>query len=101
MRALRRPLVALLAAALLAAHASPAFAARQVGEIQYEPASIGMDMVILRPMGLVATAVGAVFAVPATFFTLITHPTQVGKPIDFFVMRPARYTFVDPIGSHH
>ena len=101
MRALRRCLVALAAAALLAAHASPALAARQVGEIQYEPASVGMDMVILRPAGLVATAVGVVLAVPATFFTLITHPSEVGKPIDFFVMRPARYTFVDPIGSHH
>ena len=41
MRSLRRSLVVFAAAVLLAAHASPALAARQVGEIQYEPASIG------------------------------------------------------------
>ena len=55
MRALRRSLLALAAAALLVGQVSPAFAARQVGEIEYEPASLGMDMVILRPAGLVAT----------------------------------------------
>ncbi|HSD28996.1 MAG TPA: hypothetical protein VLL75_16980 [Vicinamibacteria bacterium] len=100
MRALRRSLLALAATALLAGQATPAFAARQVGEIEAPPASVGMDMVILRPMGLVATGVGAVLAVPATLVCLLTNPTQVHKPIDFLVMRPARYTFVDPIGSH-
>lgn len=71
-----------------------------MGEIEHQPASVGMDMVILRPMGLLATGVGAVLAVPATLVCLITVPTQVHKPFDFLVMRPARYTFADPIGSH-
>lgn len=101
MSSVRRPLLAALAAVLLlGALVPPASAETRVGEIQQSPASVGFDMVILRPVGLIATGVGAVFAVPATLFTAITRPTEIAKPVQFFVMRPARYTFADPIGSH-
>ena len=70
------------------------------GEIEQAPASVGFDLVILRPFGLLATGLGVALAVPATAITALTHPQDVGKPIEFLVMRPARYTFADPIGTH-
>jgi hypothetical protein len=84
-------------AALLGA--SPAAAGTsQVGEIDAAPPSVGFDLVILRPVGLLATAVGVALAVPATAIAALTHPQDVYKPIDFLVMRPARYTFA-PFGA--
>ena len=44
--------------------------------------------------------VGAALAVPAVAIAAITRPPEALKPIDFLVMRPARYTFGDPIGTH-
>ena len=96
---LRQSLLACVIAALLGG--SPAAAgSSQVGEIDRAPASVGFDLVVLRPFGLLATGVGIALAVPATAITALTHPQDVYKPIDFLVMRPARYTFTDPIGTH-
>jgi hypothetical protein len=94
---LRRLLGALAVGVLLAA---PASAARQVGEIDVPPASVAFDAVILRPCGLIATGVGAAFAIPAAAFTALVRPQEIHKPISFLVLRPAKYTFVDPLGTH-
>jgi len=95
---LRQSVFACVIAALLGA--SPAAAgSSQVGEINTAPASLGFDLVILRPFGLLATGVGVALAVPATVITALTHPRDVYKPIDYLVMRPARYTFA-PLATH-
>ena len=72
----------------------------QVSEIETPNASVGFDLIVLRPFGLLATGVGAALAVPAVALTALTHPQDIHKPIEFLVMRPARYTFGDPIGTH-
>ena len=95
---LRQSLLACLLVALLGGPAAAATA--QVGEIEQAPASVGFDLIVLRPLGLVATGVGAALAVPAVALTALTHPQDIHKPIYFLVMRPVRYTFADPIGSH-
>jgi hypothetical protein len=96
---LRQSLFACMLVALVGG--TPAAAGTmQVGEIEQAPASVGFDLIILRPLGLLATGVGVALAVPATALTALTHPQDVHKPIDFLVMRPARYTFADPIGTH-
>ena len=95
---LRQSLFACAIAALLCG--SPAAANTvQVGEINKPTTSVGFDLIILRPFGLLATGVGVALAVPATAITALTHPQDIYKPIDFLVMRPARYTFA-PIGAH-
>ena len=96
---LRKSLLACVFVALVGG--SPAAAATgHVGEIDKPTASVGLDLIVLRPFGLLATGVGAALAVPAVAITALTHPQDIHKPIEFLVMRPARYTFGDPIGTH-
>jgi hypothetical protein len=97
---LRRPLPALLALALLVAGPVAGSAETRVGEIEVPPASAAWDAVILRPCGLLATAVGVVLAIPATFFTALGRPGDIPKVWDILVVEPAKYTFVDEIGTH-
>lgn len=60
----------------------------------------GVDVLILRPLGLLATITGTALFVASAPFVLITRPTQIGVPFNYLVVRPARYTWVDPLGEH-
>ena len=63
--------------------------------------NIIFDAVILRPFGLATTILGAaIFALPVGPLVGMTRPQDIGKPLDFLVLRPARYTFSDPLGHH-
>jgi hypothetical protein len=49
----------------------------------------------------VVTALGSVlFAFPVAPIVALTRPADLRKPLDFLVLRPARFTFVDPLGHH-
>ena len=59
------------------------------------------DLLFLRPLGLATTAVGALlFVLPVLPITLLTRPSEIDKPFNTFVVRPAKYTWIDPLGSH-
>lgn len=63
--------------------------------------NVVFDAMILRPLGLATTALGAaLFAVPVAPLVGMTRPKDLGKPLEFLVLRPARYTFQDPLGHH-
>jgi hypothetical protein len=92
---------ALVASAVLLSGAAPAFAFKDEGlesSERHTPALF--DALLLRPLGLVLTAVGAVVFVPAGAFVGITRPTDIGKPFNRLVAVPFRYTFLDPLGEH-
>ena len=56
-----------------------------------------LDMVLLRPLMLVGTAVGAVsFVVTLPFSALGGNVGEAGETL---VMEPARYTFIRPLGD--
>ena len=56
-----------------------------------------LDVVILRPLGFAASAVGvAAFAVS---LPLVAPSKNIRASWDVFVMAPADYTFVRPIGE--
>ena len=59
-----------------------------------------LDALILRPVGLALTVIGAVVFVPAAAVVGATRPTDIGKPFEMLVANPFRYTFVDPLGEH-
>ena len=60
-----------------------------------------IDALILRPAGLMMTALGTVFyAFPVAPIVAITRPSDLGKPFKTLVATPARFTFVDPLGQH-
>ena len=62
---------------------------------------IMLDLVLLRPVGLVTMAVSSVlFVVPVLPLTLITRPSEIKKPFEAMVMRPARFVWSDPLGTH-
>jgi hypothetical protein len=59
-----------------------------------------VDVMLLRPMGILATLTGTAMFVVATPIILITRPMEFAGPLDYLVLRPARYTWRDPIGDH-
>lgn len=59
-----------------------------------------VDILLLRPLGLVALASGVSLFVPAGAITLLTRPTEIDEPYEWLVAGPARYVWVDPIGGH-
>ncbi len=100
---IRQLTVALVACALLAANAAPAGAQSSMLSNADREASVPvvLDALVLRPIGLLMTAVGAaLFAVPVAPVVALTRPTDLGKPFRVLVVAPARYTFVDPLGLH-
>lgn len=59
-----------------------------------------VDVLLLRPMGILATLTGTALFVAAAPIILITRPTEFAGPLDYLVLRPARYTWRDPLGDH-
>jgi len=67
----------------------------------------GLDVVILRPLGVVRTAVGAALFFPFALFTLPAGPAKdfdtrmdnAREGFELFVATPARDTFVRPLGD--
>jgi len=96
---------ALALGALLFGSAAPALAyddmrMRTKDGWHEEPAPVLVDAGLLRPMGILMTVAGVGLMVPVGLFTAMTRPTEIGKPWHELVVKPARFTWVDPIGSH-
>ena len=99
-RSLQRFSALLGAIALIFVQVAPAAA---MGEEIEDRGDVNLifDAAILRPLGLMATAMGAMlFAIPVGPMVALTRPHEIGKPLDYLIMRPARYTFRDPLGHH-
>ena len=59
------------------------------------------DIILLRPLGLVTMVISVVlFVVPVAPITLLTRPSEIGKPIETMIFAPARFVWMDPLGSH-
>jgi hypothetical protein len=108
---LRSLVAALTVVALLTGFAAPAFADQQQSPFNQNFASsdnaqqasvpVVLDILLLRPLGLLMTAGGIVlYAFPVMPITAITRPSQILKPLGPLVATPARFTFSDPLGSH-
>jgi hypothetical protein len=99
MRPVRRFLAAFAVAALVAAPAS-AVTSERVDRVDAEFADPMLDVLVLRPVGLVGLMLSSMIWVPAEAMTLMVNPTQWKLPVDHLLTKPARFVFVDPIGSH-
>lgn len=99
---LRRNLAALVALVAIIGGSVPATASNGGMRSQHEAANspVAFDVLVLRPVGFVSLALGAGLFVIATPFTLITRPHEISKPWNDFVVRPAKFLWVDPIGGH-
>jgi len=100
---LRGLVATLVVCALLALSAAPASAVTLSSNRPAEERSVNVvfDAIVLRPLGLAMTIGGAVaYGVLVAPFVAMTRPTELGKPLEPLVLRPARYTFIDPLGEH-
>ena len=92
---LRRILMTLVIAAGLVA--SPAMA-QQRGTVTGDKATdMAVDLVIVRPLGIVGAAVGTVGFVLALPFTLPSG--SVGETAEEWIGKPLEYTFDRPLGN--
>ena len=60
-------------------------------------AAMAVDLVVARPLGLVATVLGTVVFVAALPFELLAG--NVADPARKLVVEPAAYTFTRPLGE--
>ena len=98
---IRKLTAALGVAAIVMSAASPALAFKDEGLTAREKSvPVVFDAMVLRPLGLVLPAGGAVLAVIPTAFVAMTRPTDIVKPLNALVAKPFRYTFMDPLGEH-
>lgn len=99
LRHFRNVLVAIAVAGLLGT-AGPA----QAGSFESEATPsdsppMMIDVMLLRPVGLGMTVLGGMLFVPAAALTAVTRPSELGKPLELFVMKPVRFTFARPLGE--
>jgi hypothetical protein len=82
--------------------AAPAYAVnrQQVDKVDAEFAHPMVDVLVLRPVGLIGLMLSSMLWVPAELMTLAVNPTEWKLPVDHLLTKPARFVFVDPIGSH-
>ena len=57
------------------------------------------DLMIMRPVGLAALAIGAVLFVPFGPLAAVTSPGGAAEPVNTFLVRPASFTFGRPLGE--
>lgn len=91
----KRTVAFLLAAVMLSLAAIPAGAAA----IKQEPSSTAVvyDVLLMRPLGLVATTVGTALFVVGLPFTIPSRSVKVSA--DKLVVAPFNFTFQRPIGD--
>ncbi len=96
----KRSLVFLIAAVLLITWAaSPVLAKRKQSITGEDRNAVSMmfDLVVLRPLGLVATVVGTAFFVVSLPFSILGGNT--GEAAKKLMVEPAKYTFSRPLGA--
>ena len=106
---LRRTTAALCLIVLVACTVTPSSASARRSSIlnnsdseaNNETSPVMVDLILLRPLGLMTFVLStALFVVPVLPITLVTRPTEIGKPMRLMLVVPFRYVWVDPLGSH-
>ena len=91
----KRAAILALSLALLLAAPVPARAAPDVAFY----AAATFDVVILRPLGVVSTLIGAALFIPATVVTAPNGIDSIQEAWRLFVVAPAERVYTRPIGD--
>lgn len=97
MHSLKALITSLSLAVFLAVSLPGAALANESGTESGDDVAIILDLVILRPVGLVATVAGVIIFVGSLPISLPTW--SVGKAFNALVARPAVYTFWRDLGD--
>ena len=103
LRTVRRSLTAAVLVAALLAPTAQAASTKFVGSDEHasDTASPMTDLFLMRPLGLMATAIGTVLMAPAALVMVAcAKPHEIGVPFHYLMAEPIRFTFMDPLGSH-
>lgn len=95
----KRILAATAMALLLVVTVPAPVQANEYGTESGDDVSIILDLLVLRPVGLVATVGGLAFFIGSLPISLPT--LSVGKAFNALVVNPASYTFVRKLGEEH
>jgi hypothetical protein len=87
-----------LAAVLLAPAAS--LAGTNIDRVGEQGSPPMVDAFLMRPLGFLMLMASCGLYVPAAAITAAVRPSEMHVPYDILVRQPARYVFVDPLGSH-
>lgn len=90
-------IIALIATLVIIPFASPALSQEYFEAEDPSGASMLFDTVMVRPIGMLATAVGAVFFVVSWPFSAMGD--NVDEAGEKLVKAPARFTFKRPLGE--
>ncbi len=90
----------LIAVTLLLVQVAPAAAAAGQALENRGQTNIIADALILRPLGLVMVGVSTALWLGVAPLVALVRPTELDDSMEYLVLRPVRYTFVDPLGHH-
>ena len=96
-RPVARAVAALLAAGLLLA--APAYSQSSLGSLQPQTGAKVFDALVLRPLGFLAVAVGAVAFLPAALLSSPMGRDGIDDAWEHFVEFPSSQTFDRPLGD--
>jgi hypothetical protein len=65
-----------------------------------DPVSPAVDVLLLRPVAFVTLIGGTALFLASVPFVAITRPHEIGRPFENLVAQPARYIWMDPLGTH-
>jgi hypothetical protein len=87
----------LISALVCVPFGAAALAGTQTGNIEVSGSTMTADLIIVRPLGIVATVLGcAVFIVSLPFSALGGNTKQASQKL---VKEPAEFTFTRPLGA--
>ena len=89
--------ISIIAALLIVPFASTVLAKDYFERENPSGGAMIFDVIVVRPVGIVATAVGSVFYVISLPFSLLGQ--NAGEAGQAFIKEPAAYTFKRPLGE--
>ena len=98
-RQLRRFAAVLALAGVLAAP-SASLAATNIDAVGDQGSPPMVDLFLMRPLGMMMLGASCMLFLPAAAITAAVRPSELHVPYELLVKDPARFVFVDPLGSH-
>ena len=98
-RQLRR-LTAVFALAALLAAPSATLASTNIDTVGDPGSPPIVDALLMRPLGMMMLMVSCAAFVPTAAIVGAVRPSEMHVPYELMVLEPARFVFVDPLGSH-
>jgi len=99
LRRIRNSFAILAVAAMLLAPTS-SLAGTNIDNIGEKGSHPMVDVLLMRPLGMAMLGASVLLYIPAAAITAATRYSELDTTTELLVRAPARFVFVDPLGSH-